>query len=50
MLVKFTVEVPKNLNNEQKEALKVFADASGESNYKTQKSFFDKMKDVFDTK
>ena len=50
MLVKFTVEVPKNLNNEQKDALKAFADASGESNYKTQKSFFDKMKDFFDKK
>ncbi len=47
MLVKLTVEVPKNLSSEQKEIISRFADASGESNYKQRKSFADKMKDFF---
>ncbi len=50
MLVKLTVEVPKNLSSEQKEVIAEFAKISGENNYKQQKSFIDKMKDFFDKK
>ncbi len=37
------VEVPKNLNAEQKELLHKFADACGTSNYTKRKSFMDKI-------
>ncbi|MBE7051213.1 MAG: molecular chaperone DnaJ, partial [Ruminococcaceae bacterium] len=50
MLIKFTVEVPKNLSSEQKEALENFAHTCGENDYKMRKSFMDKMKDFFDKK
>ena len=46
--VKITVEVPKNLSREQKEKLKEFEALSSDKNYKTQKSFMDKVKDFFD--
>lgn len=39
------VEVPKNLSQKQKEALRDFETISEGKNYKRQKSFFDKMKD-----
>lgn len=45
-LVRVVVEVPKKLNEKQKEILKQFADASGEEVYEQRKSFFDKMKDA----
>ena len=35
---------PSNLNKEQKEALKKFAETMGESNYEEQKKFFKKFK------
>ncbi len=38
------IEPPKNLNKEQKEALKKFAETMGESNYEEQKKFFKKFK------
>lgn len=47
MVLKINVEVPKNLSNEQKETIRKFAQQSGETNYKQQKSFKDKMKDFF---
>ena len=50
MLVKFTVEVPKNLSAEQKDVISKLAELTGESNYKQRKSFADKMKDFFDKK
>ena len=45
----FTVEVqvPKNLNERQKELLKEFAKESGEYHKEGKKGFFDKMKDAF---
>ena len=46
--VKIVVEIPKNLSREQKEMLKNFQSTSSEKNYKTQKSFMDKIKDFFD--
>ena len=38
------IETPKNLNKEQEEALKKFAETMGESNYEEQKKFFKKFK------
>ena len=38
------IETPKNLNKEQKEALKKFAETMGESIYEEQKKFFKKFK------
>lgn len=38
------VEIPKSLNEKQKELLRAFADACGESNYAKKKSFFKKDK------
>lgn len=41
------VEVPSNLNKDQKTALKAFEDTLGEGNYEKRKGFFDKLKDSF---
>ncbi len=38
------VEVPKNLNNEQKELLQKFAEISGEGSAKWREKFFKKFK------
>ena len=38
------IETPRNLNREQKEALRKFSDTLGESNYEQRKSFFGKFK------
>ncbi len=46
--VKVNVEIPKNLSSEQKEILKQFDSLSDDKNYKKKKSFFDKLKDMFD--
>ena len=46
MILTVNVEVPKNLNKEQKEALQDFAKVSNENNYKQHKNFFEKMKDT----
>ncbi len=43
-LVYIDVEVPKNLTSEQKKILESFAEATGSKNYKTKKSFYDKIK------
>ncbi|MBB6217936.1 molecular chaperone DnaJ [Anaerosolibacter carboniphilus] len=45
--VKVVVEVPKKLNEKQKELLKQFADQMGEDVHEQRKTFFDKVKDVF---
>lgn len=45
--VKIQVEVPKNLNNKQKDLLKQFEDTTDDNCYKTRKSFFDKVKEFF---
>jgi len=42
--VTVTVETPKGLNKEQKDALKAFCDTLGESNYNHGKSIFGKKK------
>lgn len=46
--VKIAVEVPKDLSREQKQILKDFEEATNDKNYKTKKSFFDKVRDIFD--
>ena len=37
-----TIETPRNLNKEQKEALRKFSETVGENNYEKRKSFFKK--------
>jgi molecular chaperone DnaJ len=44
--VKVNIEVPKALNDKQKELLKQFADSIGDDAHAMRKSFFDKMKDA----
>ena len=46
-MVKINVEVPKNLNKKQKEALQAFEDTLEEKNYEKRKSYIDKIKDMF---
>lgn len=45
--VKLYIEVPKNLSKKQKEMLKEFDNSLNEKNYAKRKSFFDKLKDLF---
>jgi molecular chaperone DnaJ len=44
--VKVNVEVPKKLNEKQKNILKEFAEISGDEHHEQRKGFFDKMKDA----
>lgn len=46
-LVKIVIEVPTNLNEKQQELLKQFDESLKDKNYKMNKSFFDKLKDIF---
>jgi molecular chaperone DnaJ len=41
------VEVPKRLNDKQKNLLREFAEMSGDDSHEQRKGFFDKMKDAF---
>jgi len=45
--VKVTIEVPRNLNNKQKEMLKQFDASCTSSNYQKRSGFFDKVKNLF---
>ena len=45
--VHLKIEVPKNLNKEQKEALEKFSSLCGEENSPTGTTFFDKVKNMF---
>ena len=47
LLVRVQVEVPTNLNAEQKEKLKAFSDSTGEQNEPLAESFFEKAKRFF---
>ena len=49
-MVKGFVEIPRNLNKKQKEALKAFEDTLEDKNYERRSSFFDKLKDMFSGK
>ena len=42
------VEIPKDLSKKQKDLLKAFDEATDDKNYGKKKSFFDKVKDMFD--
>ncbi|MBO5797003.1 MAG: molecular chaperone DnaJ, partial [Clostridia bacterium] len=46
-LVRLTVEVPKNLSNEQKKALKAFEETVNDKNYQKRQSFREKLKKAF---
>ncbi len=46
--VRIVVEIPKDLSREQKQILKSFDEKSSDKNYKKKRSFFDKVKDLFD--
>lgn len=46
-MVRINVEVPKNLNKKQKEALEAFEETLEDSNYEKRSSFFKKIKDMF---
>lgn len=46
--VKINVEIPRNLSKEQKELLKQFDSKSDDKNYKKRKTFFDKLKNMFE--
>ncbi len=46
-MVKVFVEIPRNLNKKQKEALKAFEDTLDDKNYEKRSSFFDKIRDMF---
>ena len=43
LIFRVAVEVPKGLNEKQKEAMRAFADSCGESNYAKHKQFFKKI-------
>ncbi len=43
-MVKVVLEVPKNLNKKQKEALEAFSEMLNEKNYEKQNGFFDKLR------
>lgn len=45
--VRVTVEIPKNLNKKQKELLQELDGLTEEKNYQKKKSFFSKLKDLF---
>lgn len=45
--VKVIVDIPRKLNDEQKNILRNFAEISGEDVHEQRKSFFDKVKDAF---
>ena len=48
MLITATIEVPRNLTDAQKKYIKDFEDNLNEKNYKTRKSFFERLKGVFE--
>ena len=47
LLLKASVEVPRNLTAEQKKLLRAFEDSTGDKNYQKRRSFFDKIKKGF---
>jgi len=47
LVFRVTIEVPRNLNHEQKELLRKFDSSTSDKNYQRRKGFFDKLKDLF---
>lgn len=48
-IFRVVVEVPKNLNAEQKKLLRAFEEATEDKNYQKRRSFFDKIRDAFNS-
>ncbi|GMB10457.1 MAG: molecular chaperone DnaJ [Candidatus Improbicoccus devescovinae] len=48
LLVKVTIEIPKNMSNEQQEILKKFDSISSPKNYQKKVGFFEKLKKIFE--
>ncbi len=48
LIFRVTVEVPRNLTHEQKEILRQFDGSTSDRNYQKRKSFFDKLKGMFE--
>ena len=46
-IVRFTVEIPRNLNAAQKEKLRAFEETLNDANYTKRSSFFEKLKNLF---
>ncbi len=47
ILFRVTVEIPKNLTNEQKKLLRAFDEKTSDKNYQERRSFFEKLKRTF---
>ncbi len=47
LIMKVKVEIPKRLNNRQKEILREFDGTTGDREYENRKSFMDRVKDLF---
>lgn len=47
LMIKVTVEIPRDLTSEQKKRLRAFDESLSDKNYRARKSFFDKLKDMF---
>ena len=45
--IKITIEIPKNLSQNQKEILRNFEKETSETNYQKRKGFFEKIKNIF---
>ncbi|HCA05311.1 MAG TPA: molecular chaperone DnaJ, partial [Ruminococcaceae bacterium] len=45
--VRVVVEIPKSLNNKQKDMIRQFENSTTEKNYAKRRSFFDKLKKMF---
>ena len=45
--VRVVVEIPKSLSNKQKEMIRQFENSTSEKNYAKRRSFFDKLKKMF---
>ncbi|MFA6947803.1 MAG: molecular chaperone DnaJ [Eubacteriales bacterium] len=50
LIFRVTVEVPKNLSNEQKDIIRAFAQSCGDQNHAKQKKWSDSIKDFFKNK
>lgn len=47
-ILRFVVEVPKNLSSDQKKKLREFEESTGDKNYQSKKGFMDKVKKFFE--
>ena len=47
LILRVKVEIPRKLNNKQKDLLKQFDDITGDREYENRKSFMDRVKEIF---